>query len=405
MMTTTQLRGSSFLLAARALLACALACGVALGVAPRAGADEIRVKPYDDLTKLARTAKPGDTVHLYPGAFPASVIQGVRGEPGRPITFRNVPSVRFPAEFNARNAPYGLRLVDCAHVRLENIAISDANGTGLLIEGESAPTVDISLDQIRVSRGTESADYCGIVVRNASQVRATRLSVGGWGAAAIRITRTDDATFETLQFVAQPGLANRHCVEVLDGSSRVSISRAWMRNSLGSAFAVGTAPGARVAGCEISSIRADGCHGLLDIGSVGGLRVRECTSKDTKGHLWAVSARAGEAPAEGSIESCVFTWTPGEVTALTPVADGASASGIALDGVLVWSRELAAGATNLGEIAGTARTPVVRDLDPLLDEAGYATEPRAAKLGLQRTRPKGAAAPAEPAPPPPGIAK
>lgn len=395
------------------LLARVLPCAVLAAVQLQAAAAEIRVKPYEDLTKLARTARPGDTVHLYPGAFPASVIQGVRGEPGRPITFRNVPSVKQPAEFNARNASYGLRLVDCAHVRLENIQIRDANEAGLLIEGEAAPTVDISLDQIRVSRASDSAAYCGIVVRNASQVRATRLSVGGFGSAAIRVWRTDDATFETMQIVAQPALTSRHAFEVGDGSSRIAIGRAWIRGSLGSAFAIGTAPGAPVNGCDISSIRADGCHGFLDIGSVRGLRVHECTSKETKECLWRIAPRTGEAnrasgpdaAPEATIESCVFTWTPGDLQALSPVGEGASAAGISLDGVVLWSRELAAGEVALGELAGNARGPVIRDIDPLLDESGYATEPRSAKYGLQRTRPKGAAAPLEPAPPPPGIAK
>lgn len=384
------------------LLAAILA---SLAPAARLCAEDIRVKPYDDVARIARTAKPGDTLLLYPGAFNSIVLENIRGEPGRPITLRNVPSVDAPVDIDARNAAVGLRLIDCAHLRLENIAIREANEAGLVIEGVRGKSFDISLDRVRVTRAAESAENCGIVVRNASQIRSTRAVIAGFGAAAVRVARSESVAFETTQIVARPSLPSRIGFEVSDGSSKVEIAKSWIRGTLGAAFALGTAPGAPVADCTVWMARADACHGLIDLGSALAFSVRQCTAKDTKGSLWRVVPPAGQPSPRGAIESCVFTWIPGELQRLSTVAEGADTQDIALDGVLVWSRELAAGSIDLGAPAGVARSPLIRDLDPKLDDAGYATEPTAEKLGLQRTRPKDAPPPLEPSAPPNSIAK
>lgn len=388
-----------------------------------AQATDIRVRPYEDITALSRTAKPGDNVLIYPGTFGPSVVEGVHGEPGRPITFRNAPASPAPAEFDARNAEYGLQFIDCSHIRIENVVVKNASGAGLLIEGVRAPSEDVSIDLVGVARSEASDKGCGVVLRNTLAVRITRLRVSGWSRAALLIESSHDVSLDGGQFAGVATLPQRSGVEIVGPSSDVSVSHCWFRAAQGVGFMIGassagnaksaapstTNPASTASAatlepavdrCTISVVRVDDCAGLLAIGSVARLDVSQCTLINARKACWSVLAPAtGFAQPTGRIANSIFTWQVGAIQQLSPVAEGANASGLELDHLLFWSKELSAMKEHLGSLAGTEKGQILWDLDPNLDDAGYAKAEGAAGLGMQRSKkPPAALTPKTPSP-------
>jgi hypothetical protein len=107
----------------------------------------------------------------------------------------------------------------------------------------------------------------------------------------------------------------------------------------------------------------------------------------------------GFAQPNGRIANSIFTWEVGAIQQLSPVAEGANASGLELDRLLFWSKELSAMKEHLGSLAGTEKGQILWDLDPNLDDAGYAQAQGAAGLGMQRSKkPPAALTPTTPSP-------
>jgi len=355
------------------MLALALA---ALAVAA-ARAETIEIAPGRDWAAIAAAAKPGDEIVLLEGPHRPARIEGLAGEPGRPIVIRASHDRTL-----ARITPeaFGLELVGARHVEVRNLFVDGATGTAIsAVEGR-----DVTLRNCLLIRSG-----VGVELRRVAEARLAGLRIEGFSRRALVVDGCRELAANDLQILARGDASPDAAIEVSGGSVRCVFDRIAIAQRGAVAFALGLAPGTAAAsdpaaplaeGISIRRSTAERPKTFAAFGSVRGVEVERNTALDCADGVYRLDEPpAGWTPARDiRIRANLFAWQPGAMARFAGGSSEAAEGAIVLGANLWHSRELPAARSLLGPMPGRIEEPQVLAVDPDFDN-GYRPQAPAAR--------------------------
>ncbi len=353
-------------------------------------AEVIAVKPSDDLARISASAKPGDEIVLAPGVYGATTLTNIRGEAGKPITLRGPMGPNF-AEFDAKDGPYALRLSQCTFVTIENLIMWDARDAALDVETLGPKAEQIMLRNIGFGFRNSTRDSIGIRVSGVRGLTIDKCRVNGVGGCGVHLQHVEQAIVSALDCHPRNRMQQQTGIVVGGPSKDVVITRCVFRYGIKSILSIGVRYDAAeieesiplVERCTVTEVRADASQCFLELGSVLGLSVKNCSTLDAQGEIFTIILPPPGRPAlEGEIDHILATWSPGFLRRFGSIEAKASAEKLRLGSNLFFSAELPEAAKVLGTIPGTPTSPQIMNIDPKIDARGVATEPSARGYGV-----------------------
>jgi hypothetical protein len=352
-----------------------------------------RVLPGTAWDGIAANAKPGDEIVLEAGVHRPARIEGLAGEPGRPIVIRAADGKSL-AEI--RGGSHGLELVRPSHVEVRNLFLRESRGEGLLITGDAAtPARGILVRNVLLSK-------CGVSERKPA-LRLTAIEgatiadcrVQGFEDAALSIERGREIRLERIQIVAEAAGAGRTAVRIGSGSDGVTIERLGIGPSIQTAFAIGTAAPTGALGVPDGPLaaRVSIRHSLVErnaifaaVGSAREVELRRNTILDPLDTALLLSPPPPGRPGPTGVRfrDNLVSWTPNSLKRFTTRGPGLEGELDVEFGTNLWhSAELPAALPLLGGWEGRVTGPQVTDLDPRLDHRSLPQEPAAKAFGFE----------------------
>ena len=391
-----------------------VAATLALASLTRAGsAATYTVEPGQDWALLGPKLVAGDVIVLQPGVHRAAAFTGVSGSPLLPIVIRS-SGPRVLAEIAAERE--AIKLTDCSHIHIERIVTRNPRRAGILLESTTPlGSRDIAISDFLVIGVRGLAEESGIIAREVADLGIRRSRIENCVGSGIHVENCESVSIRDVQVSAAPDKPMK-CGIAFEGhvASALVESVQWI-GPIDSALSIGTVAVARVGTSAapdapnaknaqpatpptlsplvrfltVTGSRCSGAKRFLDIGSCADSSVRNCTVRDPHEEVYRIAVPpTGHAAASLSFRENIIAWNPGVLRRLGFVAAGAEPKGVILGQNLWWSRELPLALGLLGPegapFPGTLEVPQRLDLDPKLDERGFATAEDAALVGAQR---------------------
>ncbi|MBC22365.1 MAG: hypothetical protein CMJ32_00405 [Phycisphaerae bacterium] len=363
---------------------------------------QVMVRPGGDWKTFVQQARPGQEILLMPGLYRASVLEGVKGEPGRPITIRSSSST-MPATIVEGET--GLKLIDCSHLHIQGLRIVDATGTGLEITGRSrtegvASSRSISIKDVFIGTLIVRSPPVGLRIDTTDDCTVTGMIIQAPSRTGCRILGSTDITLDSCYIIAG---ANTRAVggtgiDIGRDVSKLHVHDCRIIQPCRTGIRVGpTAPSAtgtsepvrrthasnriQITECGITNTSCS-----LALGSCDDVVITNNSFKDATKCFWRVFSFPGTSPYLGPnnvrFELNMFTWEVGQIESFCCIQSGATFDGIALGRNLFWSAEMPAALSVLEPIAGKIQQPQVFDVDPRLDPRGVPGNPEAMEFGI-----------------------
>ncbi len=310
----------------------ALACLIA----PAARADEHRVEPGQEWSRLAGIVKPGDEIVLMRGVHRPASLAGLTGAPGRPIVIRG-DDVAHPARIEVGKAGgSGLYMQRPRHVEVRDVVVGGATHNGINIDDTDAAgsigepwRADLTIRRVRIEHTGPRGNTDGIKLSGLREVRVVDCTVEGWGGSAIDLVGCHGVVIEGCTFRGLSGHDQSSGVQVKGGSADVRIQACRFENAGQRAVNLGGStglayfrprvpddaePGSRY---EAENVTVEGCimvggdSAVAFVGSRGGV-VRRCTIIGARRWAFRLLHENSDprfAPSEGGvIEDCLIVW-------------------------------------------------------------------------------------------------
>lgn len=139
------------------------------------------VTEIEQLREALAHAQPGETIRIEPGEYRGGLsIQGLRGEPGKPIILR-ASDPKHPPAFRGTT---GIHLARAAHVELHDLVVSGATGNGINIDDGGTldrPSHHIVLRNVVVRDIGPTGNRDGIKLSGVDDFRVEGCTVERWG--------------------------------------------------------------------------------------------------------------------------------------------------------------------------------------------------------------------------------
>lgn len=400
----------------RMLHACALV--MTLASTSLAHAETHFVRAGSDWTSLASRVRAGDEILLGEGVHRSVVLERMIGDAQHPITIRPQAAQGLVEIAPDREA---IKLVDCAYVRIERIAVHKARRAGIVVEGTTAHSSHhISILDVLVTQSQGLAEEAGIVAREVDGLTVQRVRVENCAGAGVHLEHCARAELEALQIFVRGENTARFGFNLVGTQESITISKSLLRGRIESAISIGceaspragaviapfAAPSSatnakpdststRVAAPTLTTlahaiicadIRIEGATRALDVGSCDEVTFRAVTIVDAHEEAYRISVPPPRcAPARVRFCDNLIVWKPDAMRRLGVVADGADAQGFTLGANLWWSTRFPATGevlgTNAPRFPGKITVPQTIDIDPNLDERLLPRTPSAKLFG------------------------
>ncbi len=377
--------------------------------APAAGTQHL-VSPGNSWQDVADRARPGDRIILLPGRHRPASFNGLKGAPGKPIRIGGLDP-RNPAIIMARRE--GLRLQQPQHVIIENLVITGATISGLVINGgrgqgetrEPWPA-HVTLRNVTVQRTGPRGDRHAIDLTGLSDLQIEDCHVEGWGGAGINLVGCHTVAISKCTIKGLAGHSQSVGIMIRGGSTGVRITDCVIEGATERCVSIGgrtdvadfwpTIPDDAPAGsrfearavkvlrcvlvgseCPIAFVSCDDAH----VSYTTIVRPRRWVTSLLKVHDDARVAL----PHGAVFGNNLIVWEPGDLEQPVHIGEGIGPKPLFLDANLWWSPEQPEQLEQLLDSPNIRHRPQITRIDPKLDERLRPTEKRAWGFGAHRS--------------------
>lgn len=339
----------------RVIAAVTLVLALAAAVPAAAAPTQHLVRPGQDWLRIAHRASPGDEILLMPGRHLGGTLEHVRGTEQRPIFIRSADPRR-PVEIET--SLHGLRLRQCAHLRLERLQITGARIAGIVLEGSPSDDSDsamrdITLRDVTIQRTGPSGQRHGVIVRHGTHVRLEHLTIEGWAGSAIEAIGVDTLVVERSLLRGLDGFSQQNGIRLRGGTSNVILRHITLLDcgEQGLVFGGASRPDEQrlspedqgvfeARDVEVENVLVERVQAAFAFIHAERVTIRNSTVVHPTRFVASIR-REREEPESGDprdclIARCIVVWKAGEITSLTHLGRRATVDGIALEENLWW---------------------------------------------------------------------
>ncbi len=376
------------------------------------------INPGQDWQRLAADLKPGDQIILMPGHHRPATLDRLTGSRRSPIIIRGLDPKR-PSIIDASR--YGLVLHQPQHVMIENLTITGATISGLVIDDLDTTTVrhpnepepatagepwsaNLLLRDLSVTNTGPEGKRHAVLLSGLRDVRIYNVHIEGWGGSAFEVIGCHGVSLESCRFIAKDDHTQLNGIRVRAGSQRVNIIKSHFegiaeavvvlggmsklpefRPSLAPDAASGTRYEARFVQIQRCTF-VGGAYPIVLAHCDDSLMRNNTFIRPRHAILYTTTAHTDRRI--GSTRRAIFggnlvVWEPGDLRQLVVVAAADDAESFVFQESLWWSTETLQQRARLGDLPGLGQVPQITDVDPKLDEQLRPTEPKAAHFGAK----------------------
>ena len=221
---------------------CAVAC-----VVNATHAETYEVKPGDDWAALGPKLVAGDEIVLLEGMHRPAQFSAIAGTREKPIVIRSIAKNKL-AEIGPDRE--GLKLTDCAHVRIERLLIKNARRAGVVIDSTvEGASHDIDIRDVLVIGVAGLVEQAGILAIDTDRLEIRRSRFENCRGAAMHLEQTNELTVELVQIKSDLKEGSAYGVLVVGECNGLAFNDVWIAG----AIQTGASIGARAASRHVSA--------------------------------------------------------------------------------------------------------------------------------------------------------
>lgn len=400
---------------------CAVAC-----VVNTTHAETYEVKPGDDWAALGPKLVAGDEIVLLEGMHRPAQFSAIAGTREKPIVIRSISKNKL-AEIGPDRE--GLKLTDCAHVRVERLLIKNARRAGVVIDSTvEGASHDIDIRDVLVIGVAGLVEQAGILALDTDRLEIRRSRFENCRGAALHLEQTNELTVELVQIKSDLKDGSAYGVLIVGECNGLAFNDVWIAGSIQTGASIGardasrhvsagpavpafpelrtplnpaepvpapapvpstledpvssTPPSTRESGAKLpplvhnatfENLLVRGADCAFEFGSCDGVTISSSTIVNPSEEVFRFPvAPTDHSGAAVRFRNNIVSWMPGGLRRFNSVAEGADSTGLLLGPNIWWSNELPSALPLLGPAAnpflGTLEVPQTINLDPDLDD-------------------------------------
>ncbi|MEI7877697.1 MAG: right-handed parallel beta-helix repeat-containing protein [Planctomycetota bacterium] len=400
---------------------CAVAC-----VVNTTHAETYEVKPGDDWAALGPKLVAGDEIVLLEGMHRPAQFSAIAGTREKPIVIRSIAKNKL-AEIGPDRE--GLKLTDCAHVRVERLLIKNARRAGVVIDSTvEGASHDIDIRDVLVIGVAGLVEQAGILAIDTDRLEIRRSRFENCRGAALHLEQTNELTVELVQIKSDLKDGSAYGVLIVGECNGLAFNDVWIAGSIQTGASIGardasrhvsagpavptfpelrtplnptapapapvpvpstpedpvssTPPSTRESGAKLpplvhnatfENLLVRGADCAFEFGSCDGVTITSSTIVNPSEEVFRFTvAPTDHSGAAVRFRNNIVCWMPGGLRRFNSVAEGADSAGLLLGPNIWWSNELPSALPLLGPAAnpflGTLEVPQTINLDPDLDD-------------------------------------
>jgi len=400
---------------------CAVAC-----VVNTTRAETYEVKPGDDWAALGPKLVAGDEIVLLEGMHRPAQFSAIAGTREKPIVIRSIAKNKL-AEIGPDRE--GLKLTDCAHVRVERLLIKNARRAGVVIDSTvEGASHDIDIRDVLVIGVAGLVEQAGILALDTDRLEIRRSRFENCRGAALHLEQTNELTVELVQIKSDLKDGSAYGVLIVGECNGLAFNDVWIAGSIQTGASIGardasrhvsagpavptfpelrtplnpaapapapvpvpstledpvssTPPSTRESGAKLpplvhnatfENLLVRGADCAFEFGSCDGVTITSSTIVNPSEEVFRFTvAPTDHSGAAVRFRNNIVCWMPGGLRRFNSVAEGADSAGLLLGPNIWWSNELPSALPLLGPAAnpflGTLEVPQTINLDPDLDD-------------------------------------
>ena len=400
---------------------CAMAC-----VVNTTHAETYEVKPGDDWAALGPKLVAGDEIVLLEGMHRPAQFSAIAGTREKPIVIRSIAKNKL-AEIGPDRE--GLKLTDCAHVRVERLLIKNARRAGVVIDSTvEGASHDIDIRDVLVIGVAGLVEQAGILALDTDRLEIRRSRFENCRGAALHLEQTNELTVELVQIKSDLKDGSAYGVLIVGECNGLAFNDVWIAGSIQTGASIGardasrhvsagpavptfpelrtplnpaapapapvpvpstledpvssTPPSTRESGAKLpplvhnatfENLLVRGADCAFEFGSCDGVTITSSTIVNPSEEVFRFTvAPTDHSGAAVRFRNNIVCWMPGGLRRFNSVAEGADSAGLLLGPNIWWSNELPSALPLLGPAAnpflGTLEVPQTINLDPDLDD-------------------------------------
>ena len=383
---------------------CAVAC-----VVNTTHAETYEVKPGDDWAALGPKLVAGDEIVLLEGMHRPAQFSAIAGTREKPIVIRSIAKNKL-AEIGPERE--GLKLTDCAHVRVERLLIKNARRAGVVIDSTvEGASHDIDIRDVLVIGVAGLVEQAGILAIDTDRLEIRRSRFENCRGAAMHLEQTNELTVELVQIKSDLKEGSAYGVLVVGECNGLAFNDVWIAGAIQTGASIGaraasrhvsagptvpafpelrtplnptapapapvpvpstpedpvistppsTGPSTRQSGAKIpplvqnavlENLLVRGADCAFEFGSCDGVTITSSTIVNPSEEVFRFPvAPTDHSGAAVRFRNNIVCWMPGGLRRFNSVAEGADSAGLLLGPNIWWSNELPSALPLLGPAA------------------------------------------------------
>ncbi len=400
---------------------CAMAC-----IVNTTHAETYEIKPGDDWAALGPKLVAGDEIVLLEGMHRPAQFSAIAGTREKPIVIRSIAKNKL-AEIGPDRE--GLKLTDCAHVRVERLLIKNARRAGVVIDSTvEGASHDIDIRDVLVIGVAGLVEQAGILALDTDRLEIRRSRFENCRGAALHLEQTNELTVELVQIKSDLKDGSAYGVLIVGECNGLAFNDVWIAGSIQTGASIGardasrhvsagpavpafpelrtplnpaepvpapapvpstledpvssTPPSTRESGAKLpplvhnatfENLLVRGADCAFEFGSCDGVTITSSTIVNPSEEVFRFPvAPTDHSGAAVRFRNNIVCWMPGGLRRFNSVAEGADSTGLLLGPNIWWSNELPSALPLLGPAANpflaTLEVPQTINLDPDLDD-------------------------------------
>jgi hypothetical protein len=385
---------------------CAMAC-----VVNTTHAETYEVKPGDDWAALGPKLVAGDEIVLLEGMHRPAQFSAIAGTREKPIVIRSIAKNKL-AEIGPDRE--GLKLTDCAHVRVERLLIKNARRAGVVIDSTvEGASHDIDIRDVLVIGVAGLVEQAGILAIDTDRLEIRRSRFENCRGAALHLEQTNELTVELVQIKSDLKDGSAYGVLIVGECNGLAFNDVWIAGAIQTGASIGardasrhvsagpavptfpelrtplnptapapapvpvpvpstpedpvistppsTRPSARESGAKLlplvqnaalENLLVLGADCAFEFGSCDGVTITSSTIVNPSEEVFRFTvAPTDHSGAAVRFRNNIVCWMPGGLRRFNSVAEGADSAGLLLGPNIWWSNELPSALPLLGPAA------------------------------------------------------
>ncbi|RLS24433.1 MAG: right-handed parallel beta-helix repeat-containing protein, partial [Planctomycetota bacterium] len=217
---------------------CAMAC-----IVNTTHAETYEIKPGDDWAALGPKLVAGDEIVLLEGMHRPAQFSAIAGTREKPIVIRSIAKNKL-AEIGPDRE--GLKLTDCAHVRVERLLIKNARRAGVVIDSTvEGASHDIDIRDVLVIGVAGLVEQAGILALDTDRLEIRRSRFENCRGAALHLEQTNELTVELVQIKSDLKDGSAYGVLIVGECNGLAFNDVWIAGSIQTGASIGARDASR----------------------------------------------------------------------------------------------------------------------------------------------------------------